>query len=210
MTKKRKIGEILKRLSKAYRMPMTALKFRNPFELLVATILSAQATDAHINKVTDELFRKYRDINDFAACPLSELQNDLSSVNFYKNKSKSIQGAAREIIDKYGSEVPASMEELIKLPGIARKTANVILSNAFGINEGIAVDTHVKRLSGRLGLSEHTDPVRIEQDLMKETPQKEWSALSHLLIFHGRQICKARNPDHENCQLFDICPSNSD
>ncbi len=210
MTKKRKIGEILKRLSKAYPVPMTALKFRSPFELLVATILSAQATDAHINKVTDELFRKYRDINDFAVCPLSELQNDLSSVNFYKNKSKSIQGAAREIIDKYGSEVPASMEELIKLPGIARKTANVILSNAFGINEGIAVDTHVKRLSGRLGLSEHTDPVRIEQDLMKETPQKEWSALSHLLIFHGRQICKARNPDHENCQLFDICPSNSE
>ncbi len=202
-----KVKEILKRLKKLYPEPKTALHFSSPFELLVATILSAQTTDAHVNKVTESLFKKYRSIKDYAEAPLTTLQKDISSINFYKNKAKYIKEAAKTIIEKFNGEVPKTMEELMTLPGVARKTANIILSNVFGINEGIAVDTHVKRLSQRLGLTENEDPVKIEQDLMKITPRQEWSNLSHMLIFHGRKVCKAKRPAHRECILYDICPS---
>lgn len=202
-----KIREILKRLKKLYPEAKTALNFSNPFELLVATILSAQTTDNHVNKVTETLFKKYRSIKDYADAHLSTLQKDISSINFYKNKAKYIKEAARIIIERFNGEVPKTMEELLTLPGVARKTANIILSNAYGINEGIAVDTHVKRLSLRLGLTENEDPKKIEEDLMKITPREEWSNLSHLLIFHGRKVCQAKRPNHKECILYDICPS---
>lgn len=202
-----KIREILKRLKKLYPEAKTALNFSNPFELLVATILSAQTTDNHVNKVTETLFKKYRSIKDYADAHLSTLQKDISSINFYKNKAKYIKEAARIIIESFNGEVPKTMEELLTLPGVARKTANIILSNAYGINEGIAVDTHVKRLSLRLGLTENEDPKKIEEDLMKVTPREEWSNLSHLLIFHGRKVCQAKRPNHKECILYDICPS---
>lgn len=204
---KERVLEIIKRLKKIYPEPRTALNFGNPFELLVATILSAQTTDVHVNKVTERLFKKYKSINDYANRPLEELQKDISSINFYRNKAKNIQASAKMIIEKYNSIVPKRMDELLTLPGVARKTANIILSNAYGINEGIAVDTHVKRLSQRLGLTKNDDPVKIEKDLMEITPKKEWGNLSHLLIFHGREICQAKKPKHKECVLFDICPS---
>lgn len=204
---KEKLLEIIKRLKKEYPKPATALSFRSPFELLVATILSAQTTDVHVNKVTESLFRKYKTIKDYADVPLGTLQKDLSSINFYNNKAKNIQASARMIIDKFNSTVPKTMEELTTLPGVARKTANILLSNAYGINEGIAVDTHVKRLAGRLGLTKYEDPVKIEKDLMAITPKEDWSNLSHLLIFHGRNICQAKKPKHKECVLYSLCPS---
>lgn len=207
MKPEEKIKEILKRLKKLYPEPKTALNFSNAFELLVATILSAQTTDSHVNKVTETLFKKYRSIKDYAEIPLYNLQKDISSINFYKNKAKYIKEAAKTILEKFNGEVPRKMEDLITLPGVARKTANIILSNAYGINEGIAVDTHVKRLSQRLGLTKNDDPVKIEKDLMEITPQAEWSNLSHLLILHGRKICQAKRPNHKECILYDICPS---
>jgi endonuclease-3 len=207
MTNKDKIREIIRLLKKEYPKPQTVLKHKSPFELLVATILSAQTTDVHVNRITDVLFRKYKTINDYAIVPLGELQEDLRSINFYKNKAKNIRGSAQMILDTFGSRVPEKMEDLIRLPGVARKTANIVLSGAFGIQEGIAVDTHVKRLSRRLGLTSQSDPVKIERDLMKVTQKKEWSNLSHLLIFHGRNVCTARSPKHKECVLFDICPS---
>lgn len=209
MNKEKTISEILKRLKKEYPKQKTALKHKNPFELLVATILSAQATDVHVNKVTGDLFKKYRTVKDYATTPIEKFQKDVSSINFYKNKARNIIRSAIMIIEKFDSRVPKSMEELITLPGVARKTANIILSNAYGINEGIAVDTHVKRLSNRLGLTEHNDPVKIEKDLMEVTPKEEWSNLSHLLIFHGRNVCNAKKPKHNECVLFDLCPSNN-
>ncbi len=207
MENREKILEILRRLKKEYPQPKTALNFSSPFELLVATVLSAQATDVLVNKVTDKLFKKYRSVKDYADVSLKEFQEDVRSINFYKNKAKNIQAAAKMIIEKFNGVVPKSMDELLKLPGVARKTANIILSNAYGINEGIAVDTHVKRLAQRLGLTKNEDPVKIEKDLMEITPQKEWGNLSHLLIFHGRKICQAKKPNHKECILFDICPS---
>jgi endonuclease-3 len=207
MDLKEKVLEIIKRLKKIYPEPKTALNYSNPFELLVATILSAQTTDVHVNKVTEKLFKKYKSIKDYAERPLEELQKDISSINFYRNKAKNIQACARMIIERFNSNVPKKMEDLLTLPGVARKTANIVLSNAYGINEGIAVDTHVRRLSERLGLTKEDEPVKIEQDLMKITPQKEWGNLSHLLIFHGRAICQAKKPNHKECVLFDICPS---
>ncbi len=207
MDLKEKVLEIIKRLKKIYPEPKTALNYSNPFELLVATILSAQTTDVHVNKVTEKLFKKYKSIKDYAERPLEELQKDISSINFYRNKAKNIQACARMIIERFNSNVPKKMEDLLTLPGVARKTANIVLSNAYGINEGIAVDTHVRRLSQRLGLTKEDEPVKIEQDLMKITPQKEWGNLSHLLIFHGRAICQAKKPNHKECVLFDICPS---
>ena len=207
MTAKEKVLEIIKRLKKEYQELKTALKFRTPFELLVATILSAQSTDVHVNKVTETLFKKYKSIKDYADVPLDTLKKDISSVNFYNNKAKNIQASAKMIIEKFNSKVPKTMEELISLPGVARKTANIILSNVYGINEGIAVDTHVKRLSYKLGFTKNEDPVKIEKDLMDITPKEEWGNLSHLLIFHGREICQAKKPNHKECVLYDICPS---
>lgn len=201
------VGEIIKRLKKEYPEPRTALIFSNPFELLVATILSAQTTDAHVNKVTVDLFKKYRSVKDYASIPIETFQKDISSMNFYKTKAKNIHDSARMIIEKFNSKVPKTMDELTSLPGVARKTANILLSNAYGINEGIAVDTHVKRLAFRLGLTKNEDPVKIERDLMAITPKREWGTLSHLLIFHGRKICQAKKPNHKECVLYDICPS---
>jgi endonuclease III len=202
-----KLLEILKRLNKTYPKPKTALNFSDPFQLLVATILSAQTTDVLVNKVTENLFRKYRTVKDYAEASLETLQKDTGSVNFYKTKAKNIQAGAQIIVAQFNSQVPKTMNELTSLPGVARKTANIVLSNAFGIHEGIAVDTHVKRLSYRLGLTKNTDPVKVEKDLMAITPQKEWGNISHLLIFHGRKICHARKPDHQECVLSNICPS---
>jgi len=199
--------EILKRLNKAYPKPETALNFSDPFQLLVATILSAQTTDVLVNKVTENLFRKYRTVKDYADASLETLQKDTGSVNFYKTKAKNIQAGAKIIVAQFNSQVPKTMNELTSLPGVARKTANIVLSNAFGIHEGIAVDTHVKRLSYRLGLTKNADPVKIEKDLMAITPKKEWGNISHLLIFHGRKICQARKPDHQECVLNNLCPS---
>jgi len=202
-----KAKEIIKRLKMEYPELKTALKFNNPFELLVATVLSAQATDIHVNKVTENLFNKYKTIRDYANVSLETLQKDVSSINFYRTKAKNIHESAKMIIQNFNSKVPATMEELITLPGVARKTANIILSGAYGINEGIAVDTHVKRLANRLGLTKNEDPVKIEKDLMEITPKSEWGNLSHLLIFHGRKICQAKKPNHKECVLYDICPS---
>ena len=207
MDRKRLVKEIIKRLLKEYPNPRVALNFSNPLELLVATILSAQTTDAHVNSVTEGLFKKYKTVKDYAEVPIEKLERDISSVNFYRNKAKNIKASAKMIIERFGSRVPDRMEDLLSLPGVARKTANIILSNAYGINEGIAVDTHVKRLAQRLGLSENEDPIKIERDLMEITPKEEWGNLSHLLILHGRKVCQAKKPDHKNCVLSDICPS---
>jgi len=207
MTPKDKAAEILKRLKREYPDPKTALNFSGPFQLMAATILSAQTTDVLVNKVTDILFRKYRTLRDFADAPLEELQQAVSSINFYKTKAKNIQASAKIILERFNGKVPQTMEELVTLPGVARKTANIILSNAYGINEGIAVDTHVKRLSNLLGLTKNTDPVKIEQDLMALIPRTEWSDISHLLILHGRKTCQAKKPKHGECVLYNICPS---
>lgn len=208
MDKKKQIAEILGRLKKVYAgTPRTALRFSTPFELLAATVLSAQTTDVQVNKVTESLFEKYRTVEDFANTTPEKLAKDVASVNFYKNKAKNINNAAKMILKEFGGMVPKTMEALVMLPGVARKTANIVLSSAFGINEGIAVDTHVKRLSNRLGLTKNDDPAKIENDLMSATQQKEWGNLSHLLIFHGRKICQARKPNHAECVLYDICPS---
>ena len=207
MRTQEKLAEIIKRLRKEYPQVRTALNYKSPFELLAATILSAQSTDIHVNKVTASLFKKYRTLKDYAEVPLEELKKDLSSINFYNNKAKNIQASAKIIIAQFNSKVPDTMDELITLPGVARKTANIVLSEAYGINEGIAVDTHVKRLSYRLGLSKNEDPVKIEKDLMAITPKEQWSRLSQLLIFHGRKVCQAKKPDHKNCVLCNICPS---
>jgi len=207
MNRKKQITQILNILKKEYPNPQTALNYTDPFQLLVATVLSAQTTDILVNKVTVNLFKKYKTMKDYAESSLEAFQKDVSSINFYKTKAKHIQAAAKIIIDKFNAKVPKTMEELTSLPGVARKTANIILSNAYGINEGIAVDTHVKRLSYLLGLTENEDPVRIEQDLMAITPKDEWNNMSHLLIFHGRKICQAKKPKHPECVLFNICPS---
>jgi endonuclease-3 len=177
-----------------------------PFELLAATILSAQTTDVQVNKVTGTLFSKYRTIEDFADTTPERLEKDVASVNFYRNKAKNINNTAKMIIRDFGKS--ATMEQLVPCR-VARKTANIVLSSAFGINEGIAVDTHVKRLAFRLGLTKHEEPVKIELARMDVAPKKEWGNLSHLLIFHGRKICQAKKPNHAGCVLFDICPSNT-
>jgi endonuclease-3 len=207
-TPKQNIAEIIKRLKKEYAgTPQTALQYSTPFELLVATILSAQTTDVLVNKVTAELFKKYRSVQDVANTTPEKFARDIRSVNFFNTKAKNINKTAKILIENFGSNVPQTMEELISLPGVARKTANIVLSSAFGLNEGIAVDTHVKRLANRLGLTKYDDPVKIEQDLIAITPRKEWGNLSHLLIFHGRKVCQAKKADHAACVLIDLCPS---
>jgi len=204
----KKIAEIIRRLKKEYTgTPQTVLRFSTPFELLVATILSAQTTDVLVNKVTKDLFKKYRSVQDVANTTPEELAKDIRSVNFFNTKAKNINKTSQVLIEKFGGKVPQTMEELVSLPGVARKTANIVLSSAFGLNEGIAVDTHVKRLAYRLGLTKHDDPVKIEKDLLAVTPQKEWGHLSHLLIFHGRKVCQAKKADHAACVLVDLCPS---
>lgn len=200
-------SEIMTRLQTIHPELKTALSFTSPFEMLVATILSAQTTDLHVNRVTEPLFLKYRSVGDYAEVSQEELENDLRSVNYYRTKAKHIRESAALIRDRFHSEVPRTMADLVTLPGVARKTANIVLSNAYGINEGIAVDTHVRRLAGRLGLSGSNDPVKIEQDLMTLFPREDWADVTHILIAHGRSVCTARNPDHSKCILADICPS---
>ena len=195
------------RLKAEYPDARTELDWSNPLELLVATILSAQTTDVQVNRVTEDLFAKYRSAEDYADAAPEALAEDIRPTGFYRNKTRSLQGMARALVEEHGGEVPRTMTELVALPGVGRKTANVVLGNAFGANEGIVVDTHVRRVSGRLGLTRNQDPVKIEQDLMGSVPEEDWTIFSHLLILHGRRTCKARKPDCPNCVLNDICPS---
>jgi endonuclease III len=203
----KRIGEILALLKKEYPDAKCSLNYNSPFELLVATILSAQCTDARVNLVTKDLFQKYRKPEDYLRVPEEELQNDIRTTGFFRNKTKSIRGASRKLMDEFQGEVPATMDQLLTLPGVARKTANVVLGNAFEITSGVVVDTHVSRVSQRLGLTKKTEPEKIEQDLMKLIPKKEWISFSHRVILHGRHICKAPTPDCENCVLNHLCPS---
>lgn len=184
-----------------------SLNYSNPLELLVATILSAQSTDVQINKVTEKLFKKYRTVEDYASADLRELENDLYSTGFYKSKAKNIKAAAQIIIEKYNGGVPKTMEELITLPGVGRKTANIVLARGFGIIEGIAVDTHVKRVSRRLGLTRNSDPVKIEKDLIALARKEDLDSISMTLIYHGRKICQARKPKCPSCVVNQLCPS---
>jgi endonuclease-3 len=202
-----RVARLIKIWSKVYPDAHTELNFKNPLELLIATILSAQCTDKRVNMVTPFLFKKYRSAKDYAAAPQAELENAIKSTGFFRNKTKSIRGATSTIANKFGGKVPDSMEKLRELPGVGRKTANVVLGNAFGINEGIVVDTHVIRLSERLGLTKHKDPEKIERDLMKLVPKEHWTVWSHWLIWHGRRRCYARKPDCANCEVFRLCPS---
>jgi len=199
--------QIIKLLKRAHPDAHCALNHSNAFELLVATILSAQCTDERVNIVTADLFRKYRKPADYLKVPATELQQDVRTTGFFRNKTKSIQGACRLLADEFNSQVPQTMEELLKLPGVARKTANVVLGVAYGIAAGVVVDTHVSRLSQRLGLTKERDAGKIEQDLMKLVPRKDWIIFSHLLIFHGRRVCKARRPLCEECVVEKLCPS---
>lgn len=184
-----------------------SLTFSTPLELLVATILSAQCTDERVNAVTKQLFQKYRSAADYANADLEKLEQDVKQTGFYRNKAKSIRAAAQLLVTRFGGEVPRTLDELITLPGVARKTANVVMGNAYGIVEGVVVDTHVGRLARRLGLTASDDPVKVEQDLMALFPQSDWLALSHALIYHGRAICQARRPLCEQCHLVDLCPT---
>jgi endonuclease-3 len=199
--------EYIRRLEQTYPDAKCSLEHTNAYELLVATILSAQCTDARVNMVTPELFARFPDVATLADADQEDLENRIKSTGFFRNKTKSLLGMARAVVDTHRSSVPSTMDELTKLPGVGRKTANVILGNAFGLNEGVVVDTHVTRVSFRLGLTRETEPVKIEQDLMKIVPREKWTLFSHLLIFHGRQICVARRPLCEQCPLWDLCPS---
>ena len=200
-------SEVTARLKAEYPDARTELDWSNPLELLVATILSAQTTDVQVNRVTESLFAKYRTAEDYADSNPEELEEDIRPTGFYRNKARSLRGMANALVEKHAGEVPRTMSELVALPGVGRKTANVVLGNAFGTNEGIVVDTHVRRVSGRLGLTESSDPVNIEQELMEVVPEQDRTIFSHLLILHGRRTCKARKPDCPNCILNDICPS---
>lgn len=205
--KKERAAELLELLYKYYPNPHCELNYTNAFELLIATILSAQCTDVRVNIVTEKLFKKYPGPKFFAEADIFELEQDIKSTGFYRSKAKSIQETSQRIMDVYDGEVPGTMEDLLTLRGAARKTANVVLGNAFGINEGIVVDTHVRRFSNRFGLTEKNDPVKIEKDLVKLFPRDEWTNISHLMILHGRAACKARftkAPDHEICEKYGI------
>jgi endonuclease III len=199
--------DIIRRLKRAYPDAKTALNYSNPFELLIATILSAQSTDVRVNIVTADLFRKYKKPEDYLKVSARELEKDIHSTGFFRNKTKSIQGTAKLLTEQYGGEVPRTMDELLELPGVARKTANVVLGNAFGIKAGVVVDTHVTRLSHRLALSHEKTAEKIEQDLIPIVPKKDWVIFPHLMIYHGRKICKARNPLCEECVVEKLCPS---
>jgi endonuclease-3 len=201
------ISEVIPRLKKEYPDARTELDWGTPLELLVATILSAQTTDVRVNQVTKRLFEKYRTAEDYAEADLTQLEEDIRPTGFYRNKARALQGMARALLEKHSGEVPRTMAELVALPGVGRKTANVVLGNAFGVDEGIVVDTHVRRVSSRLGLTEEKDPEKIERDLLRLVPEEDRTIFSHLLIFHGRRVCKARKPDCPGCVLNDICPS---
>jgi endonuclease III len=205
LSKKPRALEILSRLQSLYPDATCSLDYSTPVQLLVATILSAQCTDERVNKVTPALFGRFPDAESLANADLTELEELVRSTGFYRNKAKNIQGSCRMIVNDFNSVVPNQMEELLKLPGVARKTANVVLAHAYGINAGVTVDTHVKRLSQRLGLTKNTEPVGIEKDLMKLLPQPDWENWSIRLIYHGRAVCKARSPGCDVCELADLC-----
>ncbi len=204
---KKRVRLLLQRLDKAYPKATCALEHHTPFQLLISTILSAQCTDERVNQVTKTLFPKYPTPQDFAAADPRELEQDIRPTGFFRNKTKSILGASKMLLEKFGGEVPRTMEELLELPGVARKTANVVLGTAFGLTTGVVVDTHVMRLSRRLDLSREDDPKKIEQDLMKIIPKKRWIGFSHQLIWHGRLVCQARKPKCMECSVEDLCYS---
>jgi endonuclease-3 len=205
--RKARTAEIIRRLHVEHPDAHCALDHRNAYELLVATILSAQCTDERVNQVTPRLFERYPDATSLAGAKQDELELLIKPTGFFRNKAKSLLGMANAVVERHGGEVPRTMDALHELPGVGRKTANVVLGNAFGIDEGIVVDTHVRRLSQRLGLTKHDDPEKIEQDLMQLVPREEWTDFSHLLIFHGRRICIARKPKHDECTLCELCPT---
>ena len=200
-----RVSEILRRLESMYPGATCALRHQSPWQLLVATILSAQCTDKRVNEVTPGLFEKYPTPQDFAAVRPETLANDIRSTGFFNNKAKSVVGAAKKVVAEFGGQVPRAMEEMLTLPGVARKTANVVLGTAYGIPSGIVVDTHVQRIAARLDLTKNTDPVKIEQDLMKIVPQEKWILFSHEVILHGRALCQARSPKCAECALNDAC-----
>jgi len=204
---KARARKIVRRLERAYPDATCALHHGNALELLVATILSAQCTDARVNKVTPALFAKYRSAGDYASADPRVLQREIQSTGFFRNKTKSIIGMAQALVERHGSDVPDTMEALVALPGVGRKTANVILGTWFGKNDGVVVDTHVQRIARLLNLTRHDDPVKIERDLMALVPRPKWSVFSHMLILHGRTVCIARRPRCEVCVLSDLCPS---
>jgi len=205
MTEKR-VLRIIRILEKEYKKPYIFLEFSNPLETLIATILSAQCTDARVNVVTKDLFKKYRTVQDYANAEPKDLEKDIHSTGFYRNKANNIINAARMIISDFDGKVPDTMEELLRLPGVARKTANIVLAHGFGKIEGISVDTHVGRLSQRIGLSKNKDPKKIEKDLMDSIPRKHWYAINYILIMHGRKVCDARKPKCRECLIREFCP----
>jgi len=207
MTIRERLAQLVEAFPEVYPGAHCELDFKNPLQLLIATILSAQCTDKRVNMVTPALFKKYRTAADYAKAAPAELENAIKSTGFFRNKAKSIRAATLTIAEKFDGRVPETMDELRELPGVGRKTANVVLGNAFGKNEGIVVDTHVVRLSHRLGLTKQTDPEKIERDLMKLVPREHWTNWSHWLIWHGRRRCYARKPDCTQCEIFRLCPS---
>lgn len=210
-SKKRKIArvqEIFVILDPLYTREKTALKYKSPFQLLISTILSAQCTDKQVNSVTKTLFQKYLSPEDFLDVPIIELEMDIRPTGYFRNKAKSIKGCCEGLLERYGGEVPSTMAELIKLPGVGRKTANCVLGAAFDV-PGVVVDTHVKRLAMRLGFTENKNPDKIERDLQKLLPEDRWRRFSDILIYHGRAVCNARKPDHESCAVLGLCPSNT-
>ncbi len=205
--KQSRTRKIIESLQKAYPNAHCELNSSIPLELLIATILSAQCTDKRVNIVTAELFKKFRRASDYAEAPLAEIEEVIKTTGFFRNKAKNIQACCRKLVERYGGEVPRTMDELVHLDGVGRKTANVVLGNAFDINVGVVVDTHVGRLSLRLGLTKETDPVKVEQDLMKLVPREQWTHFSHWLIWHGRRRCSARKPDCAACEIRALCPT---
>ncbi len=204
---KKRVSTILRRLKKAYPDAECALHHRNPYELLVATILSAQCTDETVNKVTPGLFARYPTAQSLAAAEREDVERLVRPTGFFRNKAKNIQGAARTLVDEFAGDVPQGMDQLLTLPGVARKTANVVRGVCFGLADGVVVDTHVRRLSQRLGLTRNEDPLKIEQDLMRIIPRKQWINFSHQMIWHGRRVCDAKKPRCEECVLLDVCPT---
>ena len=204
---KTRVIKIIDALETEFSDAKIALNYTDPLELLVATILSAQTTDERVNIVTQSLFKKYKTAEDYANADISELEQDIRSTGFYRNKARNIKKTGQMLVEKFNSKVPKTMDKILELPGVARKTANIVLQNAYGIVEGIAIDTHVRRTSARLGLTENTDPVKIEQDLMRITPRTKWIRITDLLIFLGRNVCTAKKPKCEACVLNNICPS---
>jgi len=205
--RKQRTRQVIRLLKRAYPDAKCSLNHSNPFELLVATILSAQCTDERVNLVTADLFRKYQKPEDYLAVSPRELEKDIQSTGFFRNKTKSIQGTAKVLTESFGGRVPETMDELLELPGVARKTANVVLGNAFGVKAGVVVDTHVARLSHRLGLSAENTAEKIEQDLIRLVPKRDWVIFPHLMIYHGRKVCRARNPACDACVIEKLCPS---